>query len=104
MDESQPPTTVKEMGIHLFYVGNEIHRLTSLLEEYNKSFVPRSELDLKFNSLQDRADKNAEGILENKVAIAKKSATSWIDNLKNIFLVLTTFTALYAVMQLIQGV
>ena len=106
MDElrKDPPTTVKEMGIHLLYVGNEIHRLTALLEEYNKSFVPRSELDLKFASLQKRADDNAVSISENKIAIARLKAGSWVDILKNALLIVTTFTALYAIMQLVQGV
>jgi len=103
MDKSQPPTNIKEMGIHQFYIGKEMHRLASLLEEYNRSFVPRSELDLKFQDVHKAIQKNDIDIYENKMAIAKKNETNWKDTLKNTLLIITTFTAIYAVAQLLQG-
>lgn len=41
----EPPKTVKEVGIHLFYLGQNVERLTDLVEKLQSGFVTKEDYD-----------------------------------------------------------
>lgn len=56
---SKAPTTVKEVGIHLAYMSQDISELKHLMEEMPKGFTPltdHSELKDRVAKLENRQD------------------------------------------------
>ena len=48
MNDQEPPKTVKEVGIHLNYMKEDMTEIKSLLKDLKDGFVPRNEfLDFK---------------------------------------------------------
>lgn len=55
----QPPTTVKEMGIHLGYLRDDIQELKTIVKEQGEHYatnVALSALDIRVNSLEKHND------------------------------------------------
>ena len=44
-EELQPPTNIKEMGIHMFYLRRDMTKLTESFQEFTTNAVPRTEFD-----------------------------------------------------------
>lgn len=44
-DLQEPPKTVKEVGIHLFYLNKNVDELTKLVKQLQSGFVTKEEFD-----------------------------------------------------------
>lgn len=62
-DLQEPPKTVKEVGIHLFYVSKNVTDLTDLVKKLQSGFVPIKDFDdhkaqeaLEHAALKDQLD------------------------------------------------
>lgn len=44
-DLREPPTTVKEIGVHLFYLNKNVDELSKLVKQLQSGFVTKEEFD-----------------------------------------------------------
>lgn len=86
MDKTQPPKTIREVGLVLSYLSEDIHDLKIIVKEQSGVFATKEELLL----LSERV-----AILERKEEPQKKA---WFDSptIKNLLITLGTLAAAIA--------
>lgn len=50
-DPKNPPTTIEEIGIHLFYMGQKIIDLDNTLKDNTKNYASKTELEVLSDDL-----------------------------------------------------
>lgn len=53
-DLQEPPKTVKEVGIHLFYLNQNVNKLTELVEKLQSGFVTTEDFDTYKSEVADK--------------------------------------------------
>ena len=99
-DDLQPPTNIKEMGIHMFYLrrdmsvlSTDMSKLAEAVQKFTENAVPRKEFD-------DYKIEQTIELTEIKKALSKKPWMALI--LGGTFSALLTSLVIYMVMDLIN--
>lgn len=56
-EHNQPPSTIKEVGIHIGYMRQDISDLTDLVREQSKNYATKSDLEAVRNDFEKRVSR-----------------------------------------------
>lgn len=73
MEKSEAPTTIKEVGIHISYLREDMHALTNEIKDLKSGFATKEEI----SNLKESADQEHKAIWE-EIKNIKSSARWWV--------------------------
>lgn len=89
MDKQEPPATIKEVGIHIGYMREDIHALTDEIKDLKSGFATKEEV----SSLKNAGEAEHQAIWD-EIKSIKSTARWWVGIILTAIATATTIVAL----------